>query len=90
MGRACVAAGVVQCFVANVFCARGVPCKWRRRLTFLKAGRGQTTSSSSAILLKKIRTTAMRSCSRTSQPRNCTRSFFPPRAEDFDKDGNLE
>ena len=28
MGRACVAAGVVQCFVANVFCARGVPlCK---------------------------------------------------------------
>ena len=72
------------------YCARAASrcVKWRRRLTFLKAGRGQTTSSSSAILLKKIRTTAMRSCSRTSQPRNCTRSFFPPRAEDFDKDGN--
>ena len=39
-----------------------------RRLTFLKAGRGHTTSSSSAITIAKM---DQRSCSITYQPRNC-------------------
>ena len=39
-----------------------------RRLTFLKAGRGHTTSSSSAIAIAKM---DQRSCSITYQPRNC-------------------
>ena len=39
-----------------------------RRLTFLKAGRGHTTSSSSAITIAKM---DQRSCSITYPPRNC-------------------
>ena len=49
-------------------CVRGVPPVRTRRLTFLKAGRGHTTSSSSAITIAKM---DQRSCSITYQPRNC-------------------
>ena len=59
-----------------------------RRLTFLRAGRGHTTSaSSSAIICNSDRTTARRSCSRTSQPRNGVEEVAAPPREEFDKDG---
>ena len=48
-------------------CAASPPVR-TRRLTFLKAGRGHTTSSSSAITIAKM---DQRSCSITYQPRNC-------------------
>ena len=43
-----------------------------RRLTFLKAGRGHTTSSSSAITIAKM---DQRSCSINYQPRKCVHNL---------------
>ena len=53
----------------GVFHARAAsPHNRTRRLTFLNAGSGHTTSSSSAITIAKM---DQRSCSITYQPRNC-------------------
>ena len=76
MGRACVAAGVRRPIMRESWSSASYPfvrarrpvVYWRRRLTFLKAGRGHTTSSSSAIAIAKM---DQRSCSITYQPRNC-------------------
>ena len=61
MGRACVAAGVRRPIMRESWSSASYPfvrarrpvVYWRRRLTFLKAGRGHTTSSSSAIAIAK-------------------------------------
>ena len=77
MGRACVAAGVRRPIMRESWSSASYPfvraarrpvVYWRRRLTFLKAGRGHTTSSSSAIAIAKM---DQRSYSITYQPRNC-------------------
>jgi hypothetical protein len=76
MGRACVAAGVRRPIMRESWSSASYPfvrarrpvVYWRRRLTFLKAGRGHTTSSSSAIAIAKM---DQRSCSITYQLRNC-------------------
>ena len=96
MGRACVAAGVRRPIMRESWSSASYPfvrarrpvVYWRRRLTFLKAGRGHTTSSSSAILQKICCTTAKRSCSSTNQPRNGVDEVALAAAEEFDKDGN--
>ena len=66
-------------------CAASPPVR-TRRLTFLKAGRGHTTSSSSAITIAKM---DQRSCSITYQPRNCVDVLPLSCASRLDKDGKL-
>ena len=82
MGRACVAAGVRRPIMRESWSSASYPfvrarrpvVYWRRRLTFLKAGRGHTTSSSSAIVQSDCKMD-QRSYSINYQPRKCVHNL---------------